>query len=104
VHKGTILRILYFLFFCCTASRLPLLADYCKSRGLTGTQISLILSITPVMMFIVQPLVGIIADKIGYKKTLLISSLLASASYLGYLYKNDFGWLIFVTAFHGFIL
>ncbi|MBC7828245.1 MAG: MFS transporter [Chitinophagaceae bacterium] len=99
LNKANTIRVLYFLFFCCTASWLPLLADYCKSRGLTGTQISLILSITPVMMLIVQPVAGMIADKIGYKKTLLISSLFASLSYLGYLYKNDFGWLVFVTVF-----
>jgi MFS transporter, PPP family, 3-phenylpropionic acid transporter len=99
MRKATTLRILYFLFFCCTASWLPLLADFCKSRGLTGTQISLVLSITPVMMFVVQPLAGIIADKIGYKKTLLLSSLLASVSYLGYLYKEGYGWLILVTVF-----
>ena len=97
LHKANILRILYFLFFCCTASWLPLLADYCKNSGLAGTEISLILSITPLMMFMVQPLVGMMADKIGHKKTLLISSLLASVSYLCYLYKNDFGWLILVT-------
>jgi PPP family 3-phenylpropionic acid transporter len=99
LHKANTLRILYFLFFCCTASWLPLLADYCKNSGLSGTQISLILSITPVMMFIIQPVAGMIADKAGYKKTLFISSLLASVSYMGYLYKNDFGWLIFVTVF-----
>ena len=99
LHKANILRILYFLFFCCTASWLPLLADYCKNNGLAGTQISLILSITPIMMLVIQPLVGMIADKIGHKKTLFISSLLASVSYLGYLYKSDFGWLIFVTLF-----
>jgi PPP family 3-phenylpropionic acid transporter len=98
-NKASTLRILYFLVFCCTASWLPLLADFCKQNGLSGTQISLILSITPIMMFVVQPLYGIIADKVGYKKTMLISSLFASISYLGYLYKQDFGWLIFVTIF-----
>ena len=97
LHKAHTLRILYFLFFCCTASWLPLLADFCKNNGLTGTQISLILSITPIMMFIVQPLYGILADKIGYKKTMLISSFFASISYLGYLYNQQFSWLIFVT-------
>jgi PPP family 3-phenylpropionic acid transporter len=99
LHKAHTLRILYFFTFCCTASWLPLLADFCKNNGLSGTQISLILSITPVMMFVVQPLYGIIADRIGYKKTMTISSLFASISYLGYLYKQDLGWLVFVTIF-----
>lgn len=99
LNKAYILRILYFLFFCCTASWLPLLADFCKNNGLSGTQISFILSITPLMMFIIQPLYGMMADKIGYKKTMLISSFFSSISYLGYLYNQDYGWLIFVTVF-----
>ncbi len=101
-HKAITLRILYFLFFCCTASWLPLLADFCKSKGLTGTQISLILSITPVMMFIVQPFYGMLADKIGYKKTLAISSFFAALSYVGYIYTSGYSWLIFLTAFMSF--
>lgn len=99
LQKAFILRVLYFLVFCCTASWLPVLADFCKNRGLTGTQISLILSITPVMMFLVQPLYGVLADKFGYKKTLLIASLFSSISYLGYLSEGNFTWLIVVTIF-----
>src|SRR5262245_29765148 len=91
LHKAQTLRILYFFAFCCTASWQPLIADFCKNNGLAGTQISLILSITPIMMFIVQPLYGILADKIGYKKTMLVASLFASISFLGYLYKQDLG-------------
>lgn len=97
MSKAAVLRILYFLVFCCTASWLPVLADFCKSRGLTGTQTSLILSVTPAMMFLVQPLYGMMADKFGYKKTILIASLLSSLSYLGYLNEEGFIWLIAVT-------
>ena len=70
MQKAAVLHILYFLVFCCTASWLPVLADYCRNKGLSGTETSLILSITPVMMFAVQPLYGMMADKFGYKKTL----------------------------------
>lgn len=96
-NQPNTLRVLYFLFFCCTASWLPLLADYCKSKGLTGTQISTVLSITPVMMFVVQPIVGMIADRIGYKKTVTVSSLFSALSYLGYLIDGNFTWLVVVT-------
>lgn len=99
LSKANTLRVLYFLFSSCTAAWLPLLADYCKSRELSGTEISLILSINPIMMFAVQPLVGMVSDKIGYKKTLLIASILTSISYLGFLYTAGFAWLIFVMAF-----
>ncbi|MEQ1678050.1 MAG: MFS transporter [Chitinophagaceae bacterium] len=98
-QKASILRALYFLVFCCTASWLPVLADFCKDHGLTETQTSLILSITPIMMFAVQPLYGFLADKFGYKRSLLIASLFSSVSYLGYLYNGGFTWLIAVTIF-----
>jgi PPP family 3-phenylpropionic acid transporter len=97
MQKATILRVLYFLVFCCTASWLPVLADYCRNKGLTGTQTSLILSITPLIMFAVQPLQGMMADKFGYKKTLLIASFFSSAAYLGYLQTGGYSWLIMVT-------
>ena len=99
MSKATALRIVYFLVFCCTGAWLPKLYDYCVYHGLSSTQSALILSITPVMMFVVQPVYGFIADKLGYKKTLLISTLLASISYLGYLYNGGFAWLIIITAF-----
>ena len=97
MSKATALRIVYFLVFCCTGAWLPKLYDYCIHQGFTGTQSALILSITPIMMFVVQPLYGFMADKFGYKKTLLMSTLLASISYLGYLYDGGFAWLIIVT-------
>lgn len=97
MSKATALRIVYFLVFCCTGAWLPKLYDYCLHKGLSGTQSALILSITPIMMFVVQPLYGFLADKLGYKKTLLLSTLLASISYLGYLHDGGFVWLIIVT-------
>ena len=97
MSKATALRVVYFLVFCCTGAWLPKLYDYCIHHGLTGTQSALILSITPIMMFVVQPLYGFFADRLGYKKTLLMSTLLASISYLGYLYNGGFTWLIIVT-------
>jgi PPP family 3-phenylpropionic acid transporter len=97
MSKATALRIVYFLVFCCTGAWLPKLYDYCVHKGLTETQSALILSITPIMMFAVQPVYGFLADKLGYKKTLLLSTLFASISYLGYLRDGGFTWLIIVT-------
>ena len=97
MSKATALRIVYFLVFCCTGAWLPKLYDYCVHKGLTETQSALILSITPIMMFVVQPIYGFLADKLGYKKTLLLSTLLASISYLGYLRDNGFAGLIIIT-------
>ena len=92
------IRILYFLVLSCTASWLPIFADYLKDRGLNGIQIGAILSITPFMMFAVQPFYGALADKLGYKKCLIFSSLLASFSFAMFLMKGGFIWLFMITA------
>ena len=97
IRQSVLIRILYFLVFCCTASWLPVLADYCKSQGLTGTQTSLVLSMTPIMMFAVQPLYGMLADKVGYKKSLLFASLFSSFSYVLYLFGDGFAWILLAT-------
>jgi MFS transporter, PPP family, 3-phenylpropionic acid transporter len=93
------LRILYFLVFCCTASWLPIIADYLKDRGLNGIQTGVILAITPLMMFLVQPLYGLLADRLGYKKCLLFSTMLAATSYLLYLFNGGFWYLFIITIF-----
>lgn len=97
MSKANAIRIVYFLVFCCTGAWLPKLYDYCVYKQLSGSQSALILSIAPVMMFAVQPLYGFIADQLGYKKTLLLSSLLAAISYTGYLLPLGFGGLILAT-------
>ena len=97
VKQSNLIRVLYFLVFCCTASWLPVLADYCADQGLSGTQTSLVLSMTPIMMFAVQPFYGMLADKFGYKKSLLLASLFTSFSYALYLFGNGFAWILLAT-------
>ncbi len=100
ISEGNKLRILYFLVFCCTASWLPIFADYLKDHHLSGIQIGIILSIPPVMMFLVQPFYGMLADRFGYKKCLLFSSLLASFTYAFYIFHGGgFVYLFVITVF-----
>lgn len=91
------IRLSYFLVFCCTASWLPLLADYCVGRGLTPVQVSVVLSITPVSMFLFQPVAGLLADRFGFKQALVISTFLATLSYLGFLLVHDFTTIVLVA-------
>lgn len=91
------LRLLYFLVFCCTASWLPIFADYLKDHGLDGIKTAIILSVTPCMMFAVQPFVGMLADKFGYKKCLLIASFFSALSYFLYLINGGFIYLFVIT-------
>ncbi|MBL7697551.1 MAG: MFS transporter [Chitinophagaceae bacterium] len=91
------LRILYFLAFSCTAAWQPIFSDYLVSHNITGFKLGLILAITPFLMFAVQPFYGMLADKFGYKKCLLLSSILASVSFLLYLAEGGFAYLAVVT-------
>lgn len=92
-------RILYFLVFCCTAAWLPILADYCKEQGLSPIRTSIILNLTPLLMFLVQPFYGMLADRLGYKKTMLYSSLFAGFCYGLYLFHGGFLYLFVITVF-----
>lgn len=95
--QAYILRGLYFLVFCCTASWLPLFADLCHSQGFTGTQTGILLSATPMMMLVLQPFSGMIGDRLGYKPSLVFASLFTGLCYLGYLYEGGFYWMLLVT-------
>lgn len=97
ISEANRLRILYFLVFCCTAAWLPILNQFLKDNGIHGWQNSLLMAITPLMMFLVQPFYGVIVDRYGYKKCLLLASFFASLSYLGYLAEQSFTWLILIT-------
>jgi len=50
-------------------------------------------------MFVIQPFYGMLADRLGYKKCLLLSSGLASISYALYLVDTSFTWIVFITVF-----
>ena len=100
ISEANKLRILYFLVFSCTASWLPIFAEYLKDHNLTGIRIGIILSITPFMMFLIQPFYGMLADRLGYKKCLLLSTFLAALSYVFYLLEGiGFGYLFIITIF-----
>lgn len=93
------LRVLYFLVLSCTAAWLPLFADDLKARGFSGLEISVILSITPVTMFLIQPLYGMLADRLGYRLCMVVSSLLAAVAFTFYLFEGTFVSLLLITVF-----
>ena len=93
------LRILYFLAFCCQAAWAPILADYLQQQGITGLRASVLLNIVPVMFFLVQPLTGMLTDRIGYKKSLLAACAGAAVCFMAYALQGGFGYLFFITVF-----
>jgi PPP family 3-phenylpropionic acid transporter len=91
------LRMLYLLVICCTAAWLPVFADDLKARGFSGIEIAMIINITPITMFLIQPVYGFLADRIGFRKCMLASTLLSGISFLLYLQWNSFIALAAVT-------
>jgi MFS transporter, PPP family, 3-phenylpropionic acid transporter len=93
------LRLLYFWAFCCQAAWSPILADYLKQKGITGFNSALILNIIPIMFFVVQPLMGMVTDRVGYKKSLLLASTGAGLFFVAYNMQGGFWYLCFITIF-----
>src|SRR5688572_14358612 len=98
ISEANRLRILYFLSFCGTASWMPIMAKFLNDNGIHGLQTSLVINITPLMMFLVQPVYGMLADRYGYKICLLLATAFGSISYLGYFAANSFISIIAITA------
>jgi PPP family 3-phenylpropionic acid transporter len=102
ISEANKLRILYFLVFCCTASWYPLLADYFIQKGFSKTQAAIINNAIALMMFLVQPFYGMIADRLGYKKCFLLSSFFAALSYTFYLFVDGYAYILMITLFMAF--
>ncbi|WP_243291076.1 MFS transporter [Bacillus sp. FJAT-47783] len=70
----------YFFVFFGFGSLFPLLSVYLKDVvGLTGSQIGIVMSISPVVMIIVQPIWGIISDATRKPVQIIVCSLLLGA-------------------------
>jgi len=73
----------------------PLLAVYFNEVGISGLRIGIIMSIAPIMVFLVQPMWGVVADRWGRRRTLLFTMFLASFAILGYVWNGGF-WFFFL--------
>ncbi|MBD8069037.1 MFS transporter [Bacillus sp. PS06] len=69
----------YFIFFFGLGTFTPLLSVYLKGMGLSGTQIGTIMSVTPVVMIIAQPMWGMITDYTQKPRVVLTFTLLMAS-------------------------
>ena len=80
MNTGIKIRAIYVLNFASFAAWMPVFNLYFERVGFKGFEVGLIAGILPISMFIVQPFLGIIADKYGRLKILqwmlLLSALL----------------------------
>ncbi|MFC4321145.1 MFS transporter [Litchfieldia salsa] len=97
------ISIFYFFFFFGLGSFTPLLSVYLNEMGLSGTQIGTVMSITPIVMIIAQPMWGMITDY-TQKPRLVLTGTLITAAVIGLIYSsvNTFSILIFIAAMLSF--
>jgi MFS transporter, PPP family, 3-phenylpropionic acid transporter len=88
------IRAIYFFAFCAHGAFVPRFAEYLKAEGITGWHQGLVMSITPALMFLLQPFHGMWADRSGYKNVLLISSLISAISFIAFYYVDNSVFLI----------
>ncbi|MGL4370405.1 MAG: MFS transporter [Spirochaetota bacterium] len=84
-----------------TMSKNPVLPLYVKSLGGTDEIIGLISAISPLAGIILSFPAGLLADRIGKKKLLIISGAVFASAPLLYLFVTNAFWLIPVRFFHG---
>jgi len=87
----------YFVAFIGVGAMQPMLSVYFKDYiGLTGTQIGTIMSITPVVAIIAQPVWGMITDLFQRPRQILTLTVLATAI-VGILYSTVHSYVLFIV-------
>jgi MFS transporter, PPP family, 3-phenylpropionic acid transporter len=91
----------YFLVFFGFGSLFPLLSVYLNDNvGLSGTQIGTIMSISPVVTILTQPLWGLISDYTQKPKLVLTITIICTALIgIGYSFVESYLWFILFAAF-----
>lgn len=69
----------YFFLFAAVGAMTPFLALHYRNAGLSATEISVLLSMTPLLLFISQPLFGPLSDRSGHRGRMLSYLFLAVA-------------------------
>src|SRR3990172_1880140 len=91
------ISVIYFFVYASWSAWWPLFTVYLQEAGLNGIQTGIVASIAPVLMFIVQPFWGVVEDRWGRKKLLILSLLLSALSLIGFLWIQGFWPIIFLT-------
>ena len=85
------LNILYLIFFGAAACYYPFLTPFFQSKGLSYSQIGILLSLNSIMAIIFQPLWGYITDKrLNKKASLLIAMVSSGLLILNFTYVKNF--------------
>ncbi|MCL6431406.1 MAG: MFS transporter [Anaerolineae bacterium] len=103
LQPGTVLRLLYFLFYGSMACWVPFFGVYLQQVGLSGGQIGLIASLRQAAVLVSQPIWGAVADVRGRRELLLSTMLLAVLILPGYIWPGGFSFLLIWTLLFGLL-
>src|SRR5262245_10132283 len=94
------LTLFWFTYFGSLGIFYPYFSLYLREdAGLTGTQVGLVLAISPLIGMIAQPLWGQVADRTGARgRTLAFLTLGTALGYLGLGYADGFGPIVLATS------
>ena len=98
------LAVLYVLLFGSFGAEAPFFPLFLQSRGRTAAEIGLILSAGTVVRLSFGPLVGILADRVGIRLTLGVTTIAAGCIGFGYLAASSFVALLGVSMLHATVL
>lgn len=91
----------FFAIFSTTISKNPVLSLFVHGLGGSDSLLGIIAALSPFAGILVSFPVGVLADRIGYKKLLIVSSLFFAFAPLSYLFVTNPLWLIPIRFFHG---
>ncbi|MCZ4281957.1 major facilitator superfamily domain-containing protein 6 [Kiloniella laminariae] len=90
-HLGTPYSIFYICVFMMMGIVLPFWPLWLKSRGISESDIGLILSIAPWIKILASPSIAYLSDRSGLQRTILSATALVSAAcFLGFYFSNSF--------------
>ena len=73
------MSIVYFFYFAAVGAMTPYMTVYYHNLGLSGKEISVLMSALPVLLFVSQPIFAPLADRAGHRGRLLSRMMLAAA-------------------------
>ncbi len=91
----------FFAIFSTTISKSPVLSLFVRGLGGSDSLLGIIAALSPFAGILVSFPVGVLADRIGYKKLLILSSLFFAFAPLSYLFVTNPLWLIPIRFLHG---
>ncbi len=98
------LAALYLLLFGSFGAEAPFFPLFLQSRGRTAAEIGLILAAGTVVRLSFGPLVGIVADRVGIRRTLGVTTIAAGVIGFCYLAASSFVALLGVSMLHATVL